>query len=145
MGRIGYLIVMGTWGTGNFENDDALDWLIEFERVEDISIIEKTLDVVVNREDVYLDAPNACRALVAIEVLTALNNAISTKLPDEVQRWVRQNQRHNQIDFAGLFLLAMKAIQRIKTDSELKELWEDTEFESEWFEVLNDLEVRLRQ
>jgi hypothetical protein len=41
--------------------------------------------------------------------------------------------------------LALKAIERIKTNSELKELWDESETLNEWYEALNGLESRLHQ
>lgn len=41
--------------------------------------------------------------------------------------------------------LAMKAIERIKTNSELKELWDESENPDDWRVAVVNLEARLRQ
>jgi hypothetical protein len=41
--------------------------------------------------------------------------------------------------------LALKAVERIKTDSELKELWDESENPAEWYAAVGNLEARLRQ
>lgn len=41
--------------------------------------------------------------------------------------------------------LAFKAVERIKSDSELKELWDESENPEEWYSAVGDLEVRLKE
>lgn len=132
---------MGAWGVRNFENDDALDWVSELEQAKDSSVIQETLQSVAERGDEYLEAPEACVAIAAAEVVAALNNSISPDLPDKVTQWVNQH-RHGS---SSLTQLALKAVQRIKTNSELKELWDESDSAAEWHEVINNLETRLKQ
>jgi hypothetical protein len=40
--------------------------------------------------------------------------------------------------------LAVKAIQRVANASELNELWDESDRASEWYEVIEDLEGRLK-
>lgn len=131
---------MGTGGVGNFENDDALDWVSELEQARDSSLIAETLKVVTERGDEYLEATEACRALAAAEVVAALNHAGSPDLPDEVRQWVSKHR----LGSASLTQLALRAIQRIETASELNELWDESDSEAEWYEVIDDLETRLK-
>jgi hypothetical protein len=130
---------MGAGGVGNFENDDAMDWLSELEHAKSSSFIAETLKVVTERGDEYLDANEASRALAAAEVVAALNQAASPHLPVEVKQWV---SRH-RVGSASLTQLALKAIQRIETASELSELWDESDRADEWYEVLDNLEGRL--
>jgi hypothetical protein len=37
---------MGAWGEGNFENDDALDWLAGLEQAHDVSTVASALSAV---------------------------------------------------------------------------------------------------
>lgn len=39
--------------------------------------------------------------------------------------------------------LALKTIARIKTNSELKELWDESETPEAWYQAVSDLERRL--
>jgi len=130
---------MGAGGVGNFDNDDAMDWVSELERAKSSAFIAETLRVVTERGDEYLDANEASRALAAAEVVAALKHAGSPRLPVEVKQWV---SRH-QVGSPSLTQLALKAIQRIETSSELSELWDESERADEWYEVLENLEARL--
>lgn len=132
---------MGAWGVKIFENDDALDWVSELEKAEDSSLIEETLRVASERGEAYLEAPEACMALAAAEVVATLHNASTPDLPNEVKQWVSQHRLGN----SHLTQLALSAVQRIKSNSELKELWDESDSAAEWSEVLGDLETRLKR
>jgi len=41
---------MGAWGTGNFDNDTALDWVYDLEDREDLSLVVDTIDAVLQEE-----------------------------------------------------------------------------------------------
>jgi hypothetical protein len=133
---------MGAWGVGNFENDDALDWITELSDAEDSVLIEETLKAVTERGEEYLESPEACKALAAAEVIAALKNAGSGNLPDEVKEWVGS---HRQTTGNNLVSMARNAIEHIKTNSELQELWGETEQAKEWQGVLDDLMARLQR
>jgi hypothetical protein len=132
---------MGKSGVGNFENEDALDWVSELEHAKTNSLIAETLMVVTERGDEYLDANEARRALAAAEVVAVLNHAGGPDLPDEVKQWVNRHQ----VGSASLTQLAVKAIQRIETASELSEMWDESDRTDEWYEVLENLEARLEK
>jgi predicted nucleic acid-binding protein len=131
---------MRAGGVGNFENADALDWVSELEHAKNTAFIAETLRVVTERGDEYLEIPEACRALAAAEVVAALKHAGSSNLPIEVKQWVRKHP----VPSVSLAELAVRAIQRVATASELNELWDESERASEWYEVIDDLEMRLK-
>jgi len=131
---------MRAGGVGNFENDDALDWVSELERAKNSSFLVETLRIVTERGDEYLEIPEACRALAAAEVVAALKHAANPVLPLEVKQWVRKHP----VASASLSELAVKAVQRVATASELNELWDESERASEWYDVIDDLEMRLK-
>lgn len=131
---------MGTWGVRNFENDDAMDWVAELVQSGDTSAIERALQVVTEDGDKYLEVPEACRALAAAEVVAALNGAGSPDLPGEVKQWISLHPFGSR----DLSQLALRAVKRIKTASELKDLWDESEDATRWYEVINDLEARLK-
>ena len=132
---------MGAWGTGVFQDDDFVDWIYELEQAEDAAFLMETLEVVTKRGDEYLEAPECSRALAAAETVAALKNVANPVLPDEVKKWV--NVPSHQ-DGSDLVPLALKAIERIRTNSELQVLWDDSDHAAEWYNVLRDLEARLR-
>ncbi len=90
----------------------------------------------------YLEAPDCSNALAAAEVVAALADQDSPNLPDEVKQWVHLRKHPGEQNLAKL---ALKAIERIRTDSELKELWDDSDHKEEWYAVLDNLERRLKQ
>jgi Domain of unknown function (DUF4259) len=124
---------MGAWGTGSFENDDALDFVVELER-EGQPAIRATLENVTRlgaRE--YLEAPEASAAIAASEVIAAARDGKVSQLPEEAQRWV---QVHGTSVANPRFLeLAQRALERILLRSELKELWEEGGTDTPQFEA----------
>ncbi len=133
---------MGAWGVGNFDNDDAADWVYELEESEDLSLIVATLETVTARGKQYLEAPDCCKALAAAEVVASLKNAGIAGLPEEVQHWIEAHRSASGSKYAEL---ALTAVERIKTESELQELFDESESADEWHQVLNDLQSRLKQ
>jgi hypothetical protein len=133
---------MGAWGTGNFENDTALDWVYELEQTSDLSLVERAIADVVHEDD-YLDADLGCIGLAAAEVLAALRGKPARDLPEEVAAWLGANQLTPD---QKLVKEALVAVDEIRNDaqSELKELWEEeSELLLEWHAVLDDLSLRL--
>ena len=132
---------MGAWGAGNFENDDALDWIAELEESSGMAAIEAALRVVVEWGAEYLDAPEACRALAAAEVVAALQGHPPPDLPDGAAAWVSQ---HAAVDGSTLAALALTAIARTRANSELAELWEETDEAAAWGAVVDGLVSRIQ-
>lgn len=131
---------MGAWGVKSFENDDALDWINELQEVDDSSLIEETLKGILDRGDEYLEAPEASRAIAAAEIVAAANNTTTPDLPEDAKQWIRLHP----IESKGIIQLASRVIRRIKTASEIKDLWEMSDYRLEWSTVINDLEMRLK-
>jgi len=128
---------MGTWGYKPFENDDACDWIYDLEDSQDLALLEETIAEAC--ADDYLEAPEASMAVAAAEVIAALSGKAGA-LPDEVLNWVKDRPPAP----AALRARAVKALKRILTDSELKELWEENEDDfPEWQASLSDLLLRL--
>jgi hypothetical protein len=132
---------MGAGGVGNFNNGDAMDWVSELERAKTSALITETLKAVTEGGDEYLEASEASRALAAAEVVAALKHAGSPHLPIEVKQWVSRHQIGNP----SLTQLALKAVQRIAAASELSELWDESDRADEWYEVIDNLEERLKR
>ena len=133
---------MGAWGINTFDNDDASDWVYELEETGDASFVVETLETVAQYEDDYAEASACARALAAAEVVAALMNAGSSSLPNEVKQWVDQHRAIRGQEYAQT---ALRAVERVKTNSELKELWDESDSAAEWYDTLQDLEKRLRQ
>jgi len=78
---------MGAWGAGNFENDDALDWLAVLQ-AEGLPAAGAAIQDVLTLADDYLEAPTCCAALAAAEVIAALRGRPASRLPDELVEWL---------------------------------------------------------
>src|SRR3569623_2693790 len=126
---------MGAWGSGAFDNDDAVDWLEELEESADTSVIADTLDRVVSFED-YLEAPDANHGVAAAEVVAALRGQPPAEFDEMAEEWVKANRSLNVSD---LVQPALAALQCIRSSSELKELCDESREAKKWYAVLDDI------
>jgi phage-related tail fiber protein len=132
---------MGVWGVDSFENDDSADWLTEFISQPSITAIIDTLTLAAEAGvDDYLELAEDASVIAAAEVIAALNHQPSTDLPEEIAEWV---ETQNEID-PDLIDLALQAIARVKTNSELQDLWANSTSLDEWLGAVNNLEERLK-
>jgi hypothetical protein len=138
---------MGAWGWGSFENDEALDWVIDLEQSQDLSVIAGALDAILDSDDDYLDATDCSMALAAAETVAALAGRPEPSLPEEVARWVQDRQtgstQEGPLVDESLTAKAQQAIEAILSESELLELWEETDEFDRWQATVTDLLERL--
>jgi hypothetical protein len=128
---------VGAWGAGNFENDDALDWLAVLQ-AEGLPAAGAAIQDVLTLADDYLEAPTCCAALAAAEVIAALRGRPASRLPDELVEWLG---RVSGDPGEQLATNARNAVDAIRRSSELRELWEDDE---EWKQEVDGLYARLQ-
>ena len=91
--------------------------------------------------DGYLESPESSAALAAAEVIAALLGKPSASLPDDAKECV------GRLSFKPdeeLLSAARKAVERVKTDSELKELWDESDDAAQWQATVEDLAARLK-
>jgi hypothetical protein len=129
---------MGAWSYGSFDNDDALDWVGELEGAEDLEPISEAFEVVLEADD-YLEAPEASMGIAAAEVVAALLGKPAGKLPEEIASWVAGKGPPT----TALVKKAQRVVKRILTDSELKELWDESEDSAQWKQEVEGLLQRL--
>ncbi len=130
---------MGAWGVGPFENDDAGDWVWQLEEAEDLGLVQGALESAAE-PDGYLESPASSEALAAAEVVAALAGHPAPDLPDGVRDWV---SAHPMTVSPDLRSLARSAVARVASDSELQELWADSDQGDEWQGRLEELQGRL--
>ena len=131
---------MGAWGAGTFENDDAMDWVYELEE-EGLKAVAAALKAVAAAKPKdSIEAPDASNALAAAEVVAALIGRPAKELPEEITAFVKSAKAKPD---AGLLDSARKAVARVQTSSELKELWDYGENPKEWAAAVTDLASRL--
>lgn len=133
---------MGAWGVGAFENDTALDWLTDFDDEGADAIVEALETVGEADADAYVDADEASCALAAAELIAALKTGDTSRLPDTAATSLASYR--DDIVVADLRRLALGAISRIKSDSELNDLWRDSDDHDDWISELDALVDRLR-
>jgi len=131
---------MAGWATGSFENDNAQTWLPQLTSlsVEDLQLL---LSRAADNAD-YLEAREASVVVAAAEAIAALKGEPSPAAPKEIVEWA-QKVKSEDFSIPDLNGLAIQAIQRVRTNSELKDLWLEAEGLNEWSAGLRDLEKRL--
>ncbi len=130
---------MGAWGIGNFDNDTAMDWLQEFhEQPTEAALSEVFSNVTENDE--FIDADEGSMLLVAAEIIAAIKSRKNNDYPDEVRLFDEIKVQNDLSD------KALKAIDMVSQsdDSELKQLWQETEDFGRWNAVVIDLKNRIQ-
>ncbi len=159
---------MGTWGTGTFDNDQAMDWCLDFLEAPDgvggdedepgkDTFLIGALSVVLEARDNedYLEAPVCAEALAAAEIVAAANGKPCPELTPEAEpedgeddevdelaqiaHWAQRGETSVR-NQASIREMARKAVALIRADSELSELWDD---DADWAAAMADLERRL--
>ncbi len=131
---------MGAWANDPFGNDTALDWVYGLEDAEDLSLIEATIQTVLDAGDEYLEAPAGDEAIAAADVIARLKGRFYARssYTESVDRWVAA---HPIKPSPELVSKALKALDRILTEpSELLELWEGND---DWRQQIAALKERL--
>lgn len=132
---------MGTWSHESFGNDTANDWAYELEDATDFSVIEAVLQVALDEGDEYLDADLAMEAIAAVEVIAKRlgKGTQSDVYTEKVDQWL---ETISEQPSDGLLSLAKRVLERIVADdSELKELWLESDEYELWLgniQQLND-------
>src|SRR5947209_5326723 len=142
-GLAGYRWSMGAWGTGSFENDAASDWFyIVEEAVEPGLVIAAALDDAL-AEAGYLELDSACAAIAGAELLASCAGVPADHLPDHIRRWVTE---HPHQPYDAEIDQAVQAVQRVRGESELRELWDEGMGPNNaWLAAVDDLLTRLRR
>ena len=126
---------MGAWDIGFFDNDEALDWVYELEKVDDFSILEEAFETVIDQKGDTPDASDCTIGLCAAEVVASLLDNPASDVPDEVLEWIEDKPEPS----SELIKIAVRAIKVILDDSELKELWLETDEYQDWVDNVKTL------
>jgi hypothetical protein len=133
---------MGAWGVLAFDNDDAGDWAYGLEEVDDLSLVESAFEVVERAGD-YLEAPDASNALAACEVIARLQGkpGYTNAYTETADNWVAA---HPMKPSVKLVVRAEAVIDRILGEnSELAELWRESEEADAWVAAVEELRERV--
>ncbi|BBM02477.1 DUF4259 domain-containing protein [Microbulbifer sp. GL-2] len=136
---------MGAWSEENFGNDDAGDWIYELERSKGTDTLLLPIKTIILNDE-YLESPDCSEALAAAEVVAAGLTGDSSSIPKEALDWLNKKP--------GLFgkkpqietehgSMARQCVQKIIDNSELKELWAETEDFAKWLSIQRNLIEKL--
>lgn len=134
---------MGTWAVDSFGNDDACDWSYELEKVNDLSLIEDTLNTVLASGEEGVEASAATEAIAAIEVLARLqgNWGDRSAYSEIADNWVETHKLQPSSTLVQKAHLVIEQI--IAENSELKELWQESEEYTAWLASITELKNRV--
>lgn len=144
---------MGTWAVDAFGNDFAQDWAEDLHETTNMDAVENTLDTALADAGAELEAPLAAEALAAIEVLARLQGRGGERTEDSaaIDEWVDAQKAKAEAKGKGplkprtdLAAKAQQALARIVSEqSELRQLWQESEHYAEWRAAVDDLAARL--
>ncbi|MEW6711231.1 MAG: DUF4259 domain-containing protein [Candidatus Riflebacteria bacterium] len=130
---------MGAWGYRSFENDDAMDWVNHILKTPDTSFLEDAFEDVQGDNSQSLNLCKSCRALAAAEMVAASGRNEVAHLPEEVALLVKTIGPIAP----ELFSKALLCVRRIMENSELRDLWEESNEYSCWEADVQGLFARL--
>lgn len=134
---------MGTWSHEPFGNATANDWAYDLEETKDLALITRVFDGVLELGDEYLEADQACEAVAAAEVLAKIlgRGTQTDTYTEKVDEWL---QTISEQPSADLLNKAKQVLRRVLAeDSELKELWEESDDAEAWRDNIQTLIARL--
>jgi hypothetical protein len=129
---------MAGWGTGSFENEDAQNFLKRLSSLE-IDDLRKILARAADQDD-YLEASESSGVVVAAEIVATAKGEPPETVPLQIVEWVSKIEGAPS---AEMNELARRAVNKVRVNSELKDLWLEAEGLNEWSAALRDLEGRL--
>ena len=132
---------MAAWGTGSFENEDAADWLAKLPTIapDELTDVLKTIFSQAADDPAYFEAPAASVVVAAAEVIAALNGSPAIGVPPEIV----QRTANRQTPTPELKALALRALDRVRKNSELKDLWLEADGLNDWTAAIQDLQTRI--
>ena len=135
---------MGAWSHEPFGNDTANDWADELEESSDFSIVEKAFNQIIESAEEYIYADIACEAYAAAEVLAqALGEGTQDDTyTEKIDMWLTKlTIKPNNL----LIPKALRALDLLTTqDSELDELWQDSDEYTQWTVNVDELKELLK-
>ncbi|MDX3657614.1 DUF4259 domain-containing protein [Streptomyces sp. ID05-26A] len=131
---------MGTWDIGHFDNDTAADFsgsLDDALETERETLVRSALTDTIESDE-YLDSYEACKALASAALIAAqlpAGTPITTSYAPK---------KPLPVFSADLRPLAVSALDRVLApESELVELWDETEYGPQWRQSVADLKAVL--
>ena len=129
-----------SWGAGLFQDDLATDFANQIVDSDGLAVLHHALAQAGQASGHLLYEP-AIRALISAEVVAALGGRPAKAMPIELSDWVARP--HETIP-GELRRLARAAVERVKQDSEISELWARSSEFARWIDKIDDLLGRLQ-
>lgn len=126
---------MGAWGLLFDENDDAADWLADFADAPNWAAIDEAFAL----DDDYVEAPEASNAVAAAEIVAAAVGHASPRLDGALKEWASKQTDEGSARRDN----AIQALKRVRDDSELCELWQESEEFEDWKKSIDETLARL--
>lgn len=129
---------MGAWGFTSFENDPAMDWISEFEKKPDLDTLEKIFSDIIERNN-FIEVDEGSIVLAAADVVAAIRGCKSNDYPSNIRVFEELEVNKVLIDDAS------KAARKVteSDESELKQLWLETDDYERWRRAVDELLKRL--
>ncbi len=113
---------MGSWGTAPLENDGALDLKSEWDETKDVLVLESALDSVLSlKAKSYLDAMDGEAGIAAVHIIV---NQVTELHNDQLKILLKKSA---------------VVIGRVLENSELQELWSETDSFGDWLTNITQL------
>lgn len=129
---------MPGWGTGSFENEDAQSFLGTLKSKEPAEL--KALIARATQSENYLNGQESSIVIAAAEVVATAKGNPPENVPRQIVEFVEKSGGEPSDEMNEL---ARKAVEKIRTNSELKDLWLEADGLNEWSAALRNLEQRL--
>lgn len=132
---------MGAWGCGNFENDDALDFLDGLSAETAVGEVQSAMTTLIesSQEDEGAESWEAGAGLAAAELVAAALGRPGPDLPEDASNAVRALESDAERLRASAREAAVAALER----SELRELWGESDELDGWTAAVQGLIARL--
>jgi uncharacterized protein DUF4259 len=134
--------VAAVWGAGLFQDDLATDFAAQIVEGDGLALMHRAF-AMAGGAGGHLLYEFAIRALISAEVLAALGGRPVRAMPPELRDWV--GGRPGLAIPDELWPLARTAVERVKEDSEISELWARSNEFGRWIEKVDDLLGRLQR
>ncbi len=130
---------MGAWSIEHFDNDAALDWLYDFSMEPSVQLLEDTFKAVADAADDFIESDEGAAVLAAAEVIAAAKGQKSRAYPEDTE--VFSSLRISP-ELIARALQAIDIVSR-QDNSELKELWQESDDYEDWQKAVDELKQRL--
>lgn len=130
---------MGSWSNKPFGNDTALDWALRLLSSGSEDLIPSSIRDALDSNDVP-DASISEEAVAAAAVIAAAANEPIRAVTKDISAWIRTR---GYVPDKALIADATKVLEAVMEESELRELWEESERLQGWLKSTANVQQRL--